>query len=499
MSGNKNGETAMDGKPETLYESIARLFRRERQRVRALQEALGRLQREIPKDRSAWLAEVADVLTLSLPTGSRILTKFEEARKGDMDDTELTERVKALLRGATAILTLQPSEGRSLIDDLALATVGGEDAKAAPDAFEIKRALYSGFARSWLLRIVLVLLLIAFSIVGWQVSELASLGIRARETVEAAQVELDRARKEIIMAQNQHQILVSKARTDAEIARNRLEVALKAQKQAQIDLDDAAGSAMSKIGNLKKLAREDLEKLRSSAETEFSRAQIEVLRAMQLSFANKESELAGELKILADWGRTVIQTEIDLAKNDIAAVRTTAATFKKTSQAEIKDVLEASRKDLEKFQFDQRTNAEGVLASHLVDQKLHLTKLTTNLVESLDSWQSTGESKVDAVVARVEAQENQWKQRNEQLFQQLEARIMGLGERIDAAEANYVEHLRLSRQIANVAEQVGKEARLIKPAWVAAVLEVRTGLAILAALMAILAAFIAWRIHKQRG
>lgn len=495
MSENINGETEVNKKMETPQESIAWLSRGKRQRVRALKEALGRLQREIPEDRSAWLAEVADVLTLSLPTDSRILAEFEVARKIE-DDTERTERVKALLSSTAAILTLQPSEGRSLIDDLALAAVGSEDAEAAHNAFEIKRALYSSFARSWPLRIVLILLLIAFGLVGWQVSKIAGLGIHARETVEAAQVELDRARKEMIIAQNQQQILVSKARLDAETAHNELEGVLKAQEQGRIDLLNAAQSAKSEIGNLTTSAREDLEILKSNAVTEFSRAQREVLGEMQRSLANKESDLAGQINKLAVQGKKAIESEIGLAKNDVIAVRTTADSFKETSQAEIQNVLTALRSDLEKFQLDQRTNAEGVLARNLVEQKLRLTNRTTNLVDSLNTWQSTGESEVAAVVDRVEAQENQWKQRNEQLFKQLEARIIKLGEKIGVVEASYSEHLRLSRQIASVADQVRKEARWIKPAWVAAVLEVRTGLVILAALMAILAAFITWRACK---
>jgi hypothetical protein len=308
-------------------------------------------------------------------------------------------------------------------------------------------------------------------------------------------MELDKARKEMIIAQDQYQILVSKARSDAVTARNHIEVALKAQEQAQIDLLKAKESAETEIENLTKSARGDLENLKSDAVNEFSRTQRKVLQAIELSLANEESDIAEQLKNLADKGKDAIESEIGLAKNDVAAVRIISANFNKTSQAEINAVLEALQSDLKKFQLIQMTNAEGVLDKHLADQKLRLTDRTNNLVDSLTTWQNTGKSQVAAVVARVEAQENQWKQRNEKLFEQLEDRIMGLSNKFGEYEASYSEHLRLSRQIANVAEQVRKEM-WFKPAWVAAVLEVRTGLAILAVLITILAAFFAWRANK---
>lgn len=104
---------------------------------------------------------------------------------------------------------------------------------------------------------------------------------------------------------------------------------------------------------------------------------------------------------------------------------------------------------------------------------------------------------VGAVVGRVEAQENEWNQRSEQLFKQFDDRIIQLDKKIGLVESIYSDHLRLSKQIANVAEQVQKEARWIKPSWVAAILEVRTGIVILAALMAIAAAVFAWKAQKQ--
>lgn len=484
MSENINGETEVNKKVETQQESLAWLSRGERHRVRALKKALDRLQRKIPEHRSAWLAEVADVLTLSLLTDSSILAELEVARKIE-NDTECKERVKALLSSTAAILTLQPSEGRSLMDDLALAAVGSEDVEAAPKAFEIKRALYASFFRSWPLRITFLLLVIAIGLFGWKVIEIWGLGSHARNIVAEAEEQLDSARKELKIAQNNQEILINNAMTEAEKARNEIQAVINTQKQDQSNFKHAADSA-----------KVELEQLMFNYKAEFTSAKNEVINNMKLSLEDKESELAGQVKELADQGKVAIESEINLAKKGVAAVQTTAASFKKTGQDEIKNKLDTLRNDLKTFQVDQVTIAEGDLASHLVAQQQRLTDRTNNLVESLNTWQSTGESKVAAVVDRVEAQENQWKQRNEQLFKQLEARIIKLRENIGVVEASYSEHLRLSRQIASVADQVRKEARWIKPAWVAAVLEVRTGLVILAAMMAMLAAFIAWRACK---
>ncbi len=489
MSEKKKIETEVSKKMETPQESIAWLSRRERQRVHALKEALARLQLEIPEDRSAWMAEVADVLTLSLPTNSSILAEFEAARKEDK-----TERVKALLRSTAAILTLQPSEGRSLIDDLALAAVGSEQAEVAPNAFEIKRALYASFFRSWPLRIMFLLLVIAIGLFGWKVFEIWGLGSEARIIVKEAEEQLDSARKELKIAQNNQEILIDNAMKEAEKARNEIQAVINTQKLDQINFKQTADSARVELKQLMFNYKAEF----TSAKAEFTSAKNEVINNMKISLEDKESELAGQVKELADQGKVAIESEIKLAKKGVAAVQTTAASFKKTGQDEIKNKLDTLRNDLKTFQVDQVTIAEGDLASHLVAQQQRLTDRTKNLVKSLNTWQSTGESKVAAVVDRVEAQENQWKQRNEQLFKQLEARIIKLRENIGVVEASYSEHLRLSRQIASVADQVRKEARWIKPAWVAAVLEVRTGLVILAAMMAMLAAFIAWRACKQR-
>ncbi len=437
------------------------LSRRERHRVRALRQALDRLGNEGSRqEQTAWLDEASDLLHLSLSKGSQILEEFKVARKKieykvvcPEYKKELLNRIQCLINSASSILPLQSNRSSSLLDEFALASVIGEDEESAFNKFEMKRALYASFANSWPLRITFILLFIALCLVGWQTTRLANIGSHAREIAENAKDQVKKASNDLVISQRNLESLVAMGEREREAAKQKL--------------DEQFKKAIKGL----------------------SHAEESGLEGIKSALKSKESDLIRDLTAVSKKVKVSLNQQLKDTKVDLAALLDEVALLEKDGKTEIQEVFKTTRIDLETFQSNERVKMEAVLSKHLETQAKRLTERTTNLVTTLEEWQGAGESQVKAVVAKVEAQENQWILHNKERFKELEKKIA-------AVESYYDAHLRLSRQIANVAEQVREEARWIKPAWITAVLEIRTGFVILAALMAILAAFIAWRAHK---
>lgn len=438
------------------------LPRRERKRVYALRKALIRLQENELRGNDAWLAEAKELLNISLRADSPVLSELSDSLQKSGD--KRTESVSALLGAAARTIVLQPVATGSILDDVALATVGGEAADSARDAFEMKRALYASFVQSWPLRITLILLLIALGLVGWQVTELASAGVRAQATVRTAQLELDNAQIELARAQNQIEAVVGKAQSDSASTRRQLEEARTEQKNIEIQIDNTRKSAIAEINMLRDSSRSQLEGLGSAGAREVAGAQQTAIEAIGNALVEKESEISTQLE-----------------------------GFKGRAKDTIEGAENAALMDLKSFTTDVRSNNEAALEIHLAQQIKRLTDRTNRLTTSLAGWEGAAEKQVGAVVASVEAQEKQWNERHEKRVGEADDLAKSLEGRLDSLEKRYEADVLLFKQIAVVVDGVREET----PAWVVAVLELRTIITVFAAIGAFLAAGFAWRARAR--
>ncbi|VAX07495.1 hypothetical protein MNBD_GAMMA25-365 [hydrothermal vent metagenome] len=427
-----------------LMEYIAKLweFLTVQKKVRALNQAIDRLldeEKEHKAQANVWLAEALDVLHLALPDNSRILKELTN-KEND------TEHVYELLKAASSTFSLHSNKNNSLLDEFALIGVSGDNEKSSYNKFEMKHALYTSFANSLPLRTMLILLFITLGVAGWKVYDLASIGAHAKETTDNAIIKVEKARKELGEAQSNLEKLIKQAEQDsnkAKVAFKKSDTELrKNQKLAIAQLETQSIKYNNDLANIKKLA----------------------LTEMKAELRSKKSNFTREL-----------------------------ATINEQNKRSLKHQLNNIKSDLESFQKNERIRIEAILLKHQGTQKKRLSERTALLSKTLEEWQGAGESQVKAVVARVEAQEKQWMLNNKKQFEELNKRIIKLDENITTIESNYNEHLPLARTIADITEQVKNKTSKINPAWIAAVLEVRTALIIVLTIITVLATFIAWR------
>jgi hypothetical protein len=410
------------------------------------------------KDKVKWLSSSRYILQgiPFLQNSEKEKVKYEDNYHEIHDEHHLENNLDleiASTRGQLECLIYLPSllnKSTNLteapITELALFGANNEDHDKAKVEFEVKRAIFSSFASSWIFKLTILILLVSSGLFTLKFLEL-------NETTNKIGIEVEQTLRAINIASKE----LSTAKIDLEEMSNKTELAAI---KGIADLNNANRA----IGILVLNSTKEIEEEKERAVLSLSKMQEKTIKEARLAISEQGSLLVESLNATANIEKDKLLNKIPLLHESI-------------------------EKEVKQVQLLSTNQTAAQLEQHFSSQKKLLSDTTQQLNESLLLQQATAKSSVDSIIFTVKSTQDKWLLEQESQFASIEKKLKSYELKSEENIQNLIEfdtkysnNLKLAIEASQIGEWIKKNP---KSPLIVSVIDYRTWISLGALILSI--------------